>query len=132
MKRRAALVAAVLALALSAVVTQAKNRREKLGPISGTWLCTAHGGKQGDMNFTLSLQQTKDTVTGDVTSPLGDTEISTGNYKKKKLDIEINSPDTNYTLTARYSKGKLAGTWKTDDGQNGTWEGHKTSQAVGQ
>ncbi|MGH9432430.1 MAG: hypothetical protein ACRD3T_12895 [Terriglobia bacterium] len=132
MKRRVAVVAGVLALALSAVFMQAKQKQEKTGPLTGTWECTAHGGSQGDMNFTLSLQQTKNMVTGDVTSPLGDAEISSGNYKKKVLEIHIDSPDTNYTLTAKYSKSKLQGSWKTDGGQGGTWEGHRAAKTAGQ
>ena len=132
MKRRVAVVVAVLALVLSAAFVQAKEKSEKAGPLTGTWECAAHGGRQGDMNFTLSLEQTKAVVTGDVTSPLGDTEISSGNYKKKVLQIEIESPQENYALTAKYSKNKLQGTWKSDSGQNGTWEGHRAVKTASQ
>jgi hypothetical protein len=121
-----------LSLMFVAVCAQAKEKQEKSGPLTGVWECSAHGGPQGDMSFTLSLEQTKDTVTGDVTSPLGDTEISSGSFKKKMLEIHIDSPEENYTLTAKYSKGKLEGQWKSDSGQSGTWEGHRSSKTVDQ
>ncbi len=133
MKRSVAVVTVGLSVVLIAVCLQAKEKQEKPGPLTGTWECMAHGGSQGDMNFTLSLEQTKSTVTGDITSPLGDTEISSGNYKKRMLEIHIDSPEENYTLTAKYSKGKLQqGQWKTDSGQSGTWEGHRSSKTADQ
>ncbi|HUY15863.1 MAG TPA: hypothetical protein VMX16_19870 [Terriglobia bacterium] len=132
MKRSIATVAAVLSLALIAVCAQAKQKEQKSGPLTGTWECTAHGGPQGDMSFTLSLEQTKSTVTGDVTSPLGDTEISSGNYKKKTLEIHIDSPEENYTLTAKYAHGKLQGQWKSDGGQGGAWEAHRSNKTADQ
>jgi hypothetical protein len=92
--------------------------------MTGTWDCQAHGGSQGDMAFTLYLQQNKETVDGSVSSPIGGTEISSGTFKKNMLEIHIDTPQGNYVLMAKFSKGKLSGTWSADN-DKGVWEGKK-------
>jgi hypothetical protein len=76
------------------------------------------------MPFTLYLEQNKEVVTGSVSSPIGGTEISSGTYKKKVLEIEINTPDRSYKITGSVKKGQLAGEWSSDN-EKGTWEGKK-------
>ena len=98
--------------------------KEKKGPMTGTWDCQAHGGSQGDMAFTLILQQNKETVDGSVSSPIGGTQISSGTFKKNMLEIHIDTPQGNYILMAKFNKGKLSGTWSTDN-DKGVWEGSK-------
>jgi len=44
----------------------AKEIKAKPGPATGTWECQSHGGPNGDMTFTLYLEQNGDTVTGSV------------------------------------------------------------------
>jgi len=96
------------------------------GPLTGTWQCTAHGGTNGDMGFTLYLSQDNDSVTGSVSSPLGDTDISTATFKDGKLEIHIDGGDTNYLLTAKLGNGELTGgEWSSDGGEKGSWEGKK-------
>ena len=105
---------------------QAKEKRIKAGPLTGTWDCTSHGGPQGDLPFTLTLQQTKDIVTGSVASPIGDTDITSASLKKDVLEIHIDTPQGNYLLTAKYKKNALVeGEWSTDSQQKGTWEGKR-------
>jgi len=115
-----------LSLVLAASVMVGRDRR---GPMSGTWNCQAHGGSQGDMVFTLFLQQNGETVDGSISSPIGGTQITSGTFRKNMLEIHLDTPQGAYSLMAKYAKGKLTqGVWSTDN-DRGIWEG--TKQAGG-
>ena len=75
MKRFLILIGICMTLLFAASLGTAKDRKTTL---SGTWDCVAHGGAQGDMAFTLYLQQSKEVVDGSIRSPLGGTQISSG------------------------------------------------------
>jgi hypothetical protein len=105
-------------------VTSLGMARERKGPITGTWDCQLHGGAQGDMAFTLFLQQDKEIVDGSFSSPMGGTQISSGAFKRNLLEIHIDTPQGSYTLMAKFSKGALSGSW-TSDTEKGIWEGKK-------
>ena len=92
--------------------------------LSGTWDCQAHGGPQGDMAFTLYLQQNKETVDGNISSPLGATQITSGTIRKNQLEIHFDMPQGSYTLMGKFEKGKLTGAWSLDT-DKGAWEGNK-------
>lgn len=124
-RSRLAIALSVVILSLTAL-SSAKDKKPKPGPLTGTWQCTSHGGPNGDMQFTLYLEQQKETVTGSVSSPIGDAELSSGSFKKKNLEVHIESPQGNYLLTAKLKKGQLAGDWSIDTGPKGTWEGTKS------
>jgi hypothetical protein len=97
---------------------------DKEGPVTGTWDCQSKGGPQGDMPFTLSLEQSGENVDGSVSSPIGGTQISSGSFKSNTLEIHIDSPDGSYVLVAKYDKDTLSGTWSIGN-DKGTWEGKK-------
>lgn len=119
-----------LVLACASVLALAKQ--PKPGPLNGTWECTSHGSPQGDLQFTLYLTQNGDSISGSVNSPLGSTELSSVTFKKKLLDIHIDTPQGNYTLSAKYKKGQLlGGQWNTEN-EKGTWEGKKTASTTNQ
>jgi hypothetical protein len=105
----------------------ATERKPKAALLTGTWECVSHGGPQGDMNFTLYLEQNKEAVTGTVSSPLGSTELTSATFKKNNLEIHIDTDQRNYLLTGRYKNGQFSGEWSTNDDQKGTWEGKKSS-----
>jgi hypothetical protein len=92
--------------------------------VTGTWKCMSHGGENGDMPFTLNLQQDGETVTGSVSSPLGGTDIDQASFKDGTLEIHIQGEEDSYTLTAKLEKGELKGKWTHGD-HKGTWEGAK-------
>jgi hypothetical protein len=98
--------------------------KEKKGPMTGTWDCQAHGGSQGDMAFTLYLQQNDENVDGSISSPIGGTQISSGTFKKNMLEIHLDTPQGNYILMAKFNKGTLSGNWSSDT-DKGTWDGKK-------
>lgn len=117
-------------LSLSAVsLAYGADKKSRPGPLTGTWECTAHGTEQGDMPFTLTLEQSKEEITGSVSSPIGGTEISSGTIKKNAVEIHINTPNGNYTITGKLKKNQLSGEWSTDTNQKGSWEGKKAAPA---
>ena len=113
-----------LAIVFAAAFVRGEGKKPKPGPLTGTWECTAHGGAQGDMPFTLYLEQTKDSLTGSVSSPMGGTQISAGTVKKNDIEIHFDTPQGNYQMTGRLKKGELSGKW-SGESDNGTWEGRK-------
>ena len=126
MKRYSILAVLALATLAFAVFAAAQEQKsESAGPIAGTWQCVAHGGSNGDIPFTLYLDQQGETVTGSVSSSMGDAEISSGSFSKDALEIHINGGDTNYLLSGKLKDGELSGEWSSDGGEKGTWEGKK-------
>lgn len=106
--------------------------RERKGLLTGTWDCQSHGGKEGDMAFTLFLQQDKqdkEVVDGTISSPIGGTQISSGTFRRNMLEIHIDTPQGSYILMAKFEKGKLSGTWSLDE-DKGVWEGKKQGAAA--
>jgi len=120
-------VVAVSMLSLAALVLP-KDAKTKSGLLTGTWECISHGSPRGDINFTLYLEQNKETVTGSVDSPIGSADLTSASFKKKALQIHIDTSQGNYLLNGEYKKGELAGEWSTDGGLKGTWEGKKSLQ----
>jgi hypothetical protein len=114
-------------LALSVMASMA-IANDTAGPLTGTWECQSKGGPQGDMPFTLDLQQSGENVDGSVSSPLGGTQISSGSFKDNTLEIHIDSPDGTYVLRAKYDKDTLSGTWSIGS-DKGTWEGKRQAPA---
>jgi hypothetical protein len=102
---------------------------DKENPLTGTWDCQSKGGPQGDMPFTLNLEQSGENVDGSVSSPIGGTQISSGSFKGNTLEIHIDSPDGTYILIAKYDKETLSGTWSIGN-DKGTWEGKKQAAAA--
>ena len=121
-------VVCLLAACLGSLA-MAKDKQPKPGPITGTWECTSHGSSQGDMPFTLYLEQQKEDVTGSVSSPIGGTQISSGSFKKKVLELRIETPNGNYLLTGKLNKEALSGNWSTEN-EKGTWEGKKQAASA--
>lgn len=130
MKRKTVILTILVAALAGAAIAQEKKSS---GPVAGTWQCTAHGGQNGDIPFTLYLEQQDKNVTGSISSPMGDTDIASASFADGKLEIHINGGDENYTLTANLENGALSGgEWSTDGGQKGTWEGKKGTEAPAQ
>jgi hypothetical protein len=125
MRRILTVCLAVFTFACLATLARATDKPSQ-APLTGTWQCQSHGGSQGDMSFTLDLQQNGEDVTGSVSSPLGNADIASGSFESNHLRIQINGADTAYILTADYQNGKLVGAWHTTDtAEKGTWEGKK-------
>lgn len=118
---------ALLALC-TASFALAKDKKPKPGLLTGTWECMSHGSSQGDLPFTLHLEQDKKNISGSVSSPMGGTQISSGTYVKKTLEVHLDTPQGGYTLTAKFKNGQLTGEWSSDE-EKGKWEGKKQAKA---
>jgi hypothetical protein len=110
-----------MSMSLVASLSIAKDQE---GPLTGTWDCQSKGGPDADMPFTLYLQQDGENVDGSVSSPMGDAPLSAGTFKQGVLEIQIDTPEGNYVLTAKLDNRTLSGTW-TYGNDKGTWEGKK-------
>ena len=121
MKRNLIFICICLAVLFTASMATAKDKK---GLLTGTWDCQAHGGSQGDMTFTLFMQQNRETVDGTISSPIGGTQFSSGTFRRNILEIHLDTPQGNYALMAKFEKGKLSGTWSSDS-DKGVWEGKK-------
>lgn len=122
--RRFAIIPVLCILAFC-VALKAEDKT-KTSPLVGTWNCTAHGGENGDVAFTLTFVQSEDGLTGSVSAPQGDADLTSVNFKGNQLKIEIKTDENDYSLTATYADGKLnAGEWFRDGEKQGTWEGKK-------
>jgi len=121
MKRNLVLIGICLTVIMGATTGVARDRKATL---SGTWDCVAHGGPQGDMAFTLYLQQSKENVDGSIASPLGGTQVSSGAMRRNELELHFDMPQGSYTLMGRLEKGKLTGAWALET-DKGSWEGKK-------
>ena len=121
--RRLAVMSVLVVMAFG-LALQAK---EKAGssPLAGTWNCIAHGSQNGDVPFTLYLQQSPEGFTGTVSAPQGETDLTTVTFKDNHLNIEIDTQDESYALTATLAGGKLEGEWSRGGQKQGTWEGKK-------
>ncbi len=126
--RRYVIGLSALALALGSTgLLQARSRRDKKMPMAGVWHCVALGMPNGDVPFTLHLHQSGKTVTGWVSSSLGDADITTASFKNKKLEIHIDTDQANYMIIGKLSHGKLAGRWSDNQNEKGTWKGHRVA-----
>jgi hypothetical protein len=124
--RRFAVISVFCAL-IFGIVPITSQAKEKAGssPVAGTWTCVAHGGENGDIPFTLSIQQTAEGLTGTVSAPQGDANLTSVTFNDNQIKIAINTDEHSYALNATLADGKLAGEWYRDGQKQGTWEGKK-------
>lgn len=127
MKRYFVVLAILFTLPGLAISAASAQKKPKPGPLTGTWECMSEGGEQGDMPFTLYLEQDKEVVTGSASAPIGSAQITSASFRKNVLEIHIDTPEGNYTIMGKLSKGQFSGTWSVDTGEKGTWEGKKAS-----
>ncbi|MDE3178064.1 MAG: hypothetical protein KGM47_00270 [Acidobacteriota bacterium] len=128
MKKSLVGIAALAACLMLACLAASASDNAQAQPLTGTWTCISHGGENGDMNFTLYMEQNGQNVTGSVSSQLGDADFASASFKGNQLTITIDGDSDTYTLTGTLKAGKLAGTWSTNNsGHKGAWEGKKSA-----
>lgn len=131
--RRVLIATSLVCLALAFMVSSrsAAQGQKSAEPavLTGTWQCMSHGGQNGDLPFTLTLQQDGENVSGHVSSSIGDADLSSSTFKDDHLHIVIAGENTSYVLEASYQAGKLSGTWASSGTkEKGRWEGKKAAQ----
>ncbi len=124
MKRRSLLAVVPLLVVGLSTTLQATPRNARAMAVAGMWDCVAHGGRNGDIPFTLHLHGSGAKVTGWVSSSLGDADITTARFRKGALEIHIDTDRGNYLIAGKLSHGKLAGHW-SHESEKGSWEGHR-------
>ncbi|MGH9353894.1 MAG: hypothetical protein ACRD2G_17320 [Terriglobia bacterium] len=124
------LMTIIACLAVGCLATLALASSNDQAPLTGTWQCVSHGGEQDPMNFTLTFQQDGQSVSGHVSSPLGEANFTSGTFKNNHLHFVIQGDSDSYELNADYKDAKLTGTWATTaSGHKGTWEGQKAAES---
>jgi hypothetical protein len=105
--------------------------KDKPGPVSGTWVCVAHGSEQGDIHYTFNLLQNEDKVTGNFAenSDSGQkADIKDGSFKDKNLKMEFDAYEGTVTVTGTMAKkDEMSGNWTHSGGGEGTWECSKSA-----
>ena len=123
------LITSAVCLLVLGIVAKAQEKDAGASAVAGTWQCVAHGGQNGDVPFTLNLQQSGETLSGTVSSSQGDADLTTVTFKGNQLRIEIDTDQGNYILTATLSNGQLAGQWSHDSEKQGNWEGKRQASS---
>lgn len=118
-----------LAFCLAAIVAIAQARSPAAAPLTGAWQCESHGGSQGDLSFTLDLQQKGENVTGSISTDQGTLDITSGSFKNGTLKFLVQTENNEYHVTGKYKNGKLAGTWTANGQDKGRWSGSKSNGA---
>lgn len=118
---------AIMSVLCLFVLTVALQAKDKPSPsiLSGTWNCVAQGGQNGDIPFTLYLEQSGQDYSGSVSAPQGDAPITSITFQHNQLKIEIDTGDDDYILTGRLAGSKLSGEWYLDGQKQGPWHGKK-------
>jgi hypothetical protein len=88
----------------------------KADPISGEWDAVFHLAN-GDLHFTYHLKLDGDKVTGSVTTPHGDSQITDGSWKSGKLRFTLQA----MKITGELQDGKLVGEFDHGGEMNGAW-----------
>lgn len=121
------LVLLVLSLSVPAILASSLHAKAKPSNslIVGTWKCIAHGGENGQLPFTLYLQPAGEGLTGTISAPQGEADLTSVMYKNNHLKIAIDTEEHKYSLTGKLYQGQLKGEWYRDGQKKGNWEGKK-------
>ena len=92
---------------------------------TGKWKCLAKGIPDGDVEFTMDLVQSGESLTGTISAENGSVEISNAKIHEGKFEFTVLAPDVHYTVTGRVDGTKISGAWKDDQQHSGTWSGQK-------
>jgi len=138
MKRITITLGLLLLVAAAVVGARTPQGKSELTSVTGKWECVAHGSAQGDVPFTLTLQQDKETVTGTIATADGELQITSGSFKNSVLEIRCDTDQAKYQVTGTLEAGQLKGHWSKkaipgagDEGgdQEGEWEGKTSAPA---
>jgi len=119
--------------------TGAGKEKAETASLTGVWQCVAHGSSEGDVPFTLTLEQDGENVTGTIATADGELPIASGSFKNRALEIHSETEEARYLVTGELEAGQLKGHWsktaKPGAGDNqggnqeGQWEGKRSASA---
>jgi len=93
--------------------------------LTGEWQGTIHGLPGGDAPCTFYVRQDRERITGVLAIPVGGAAFISSTFKNDALEVHIESPVGKFLFNGEYKAGGLSGTWSSDNGLKGTWEGKK-------
>ena len=91
--------------------------------LTGAWQGAIHGLPGGDAPCTFYVRQDMERITGVLAVPAGGVAFNSSTFKNDALEIHIDSPLGKFLFNGEYEEGALSGTWSSDNGLKGTWEG---------
>ena len=92
---------------------------------TGKWKCIAKGIPDGDVEFTLELYQSGESLSGTISAENGSVEISNAKIHGNKFEFSVMTPDVHYSVSGSVEGKKVSGEWKDDQQHSGTWLGQK-------
>lgn len=129
MKRVLMVVSVGASLLVITSLVAGQEKKSNAGVLTGAWECVAHGSVQGDVPFTLKMEQNGETVTGSVATDNGELEITSATYKDDTLEIHLEADSMKYEIKGRLQGERLQGQWSKEGGeegpQGGAWEGQR-------
>jgi hypothetical protein len=128
MKRALIVFGTCLPILCLAAFSLAIDEEAKSGKLTGSWEGTATSAQQGEFPITMELEQNGEAVSGSISAPEGTAEISSGTFKKNKLELSIQAPEATYTVSGNLHNDVLSGEWSSDTGEKGTWQVKKKTE----
>lgn len=93
--------------------------------LTGAWQGVIRGLPGGDAPCTFYLRQDMERITGVLAVPVGGVAFNSSTFRNGALEIHIDGPLGKFLFDGEYKEAALSGTWSSDDGLKGTWEGKK-------
>jgi hypothetical protein len=93
--------------------------------VTGTWSCVGKDLSEGDMQFTMELKQSGETLSGSIYAEGGSVEITEGKVQGNRFEFLVNAPNARYTVIGSVNGDKIGGDWKDDQDHKGSWEGKR-------
>jgi hypothetical protein len=84
-------------------------------PVSGIYKGTAKSEAMGEIPLTVTIKNTSGKITGSITIPQGDAEITDGTYADGKVTIKFDAGGNEGTVNAQLKEGKIVGEWAVGD-----------------
>lgn len=93
----------------AARIVLAEEKKPEAGALTGTLESVSHGGGQGEIPFTLILEQKDEEVTGSDSSDMGSAEITSGSFKDQILESKVVTHQFTNAMTGKLEIDKPAG-----------------------
>jgi len=93
--------------------------------LTGAWQGVIRGLTGDDVPCTFYIHQDRERITGVVAVPVGGAAFNSSTFKNDALEVHVDGPLGKFLFNGEYKEGVLSGTWSSDKGLKGTWEGKK-------
>ena len=113
---------------------KAKGTKPPAANLTGTWSVKVESA-MGNFELKMILEQDGNDLSGKMTSPMGDMEISSGSISGNEVSISITAPimgqDTKVEIFGKAEGGKIKGTISIGSMGEGTFEAEKDESKGG-